>query len=128
MRIPQRNRSNRGACCLQTASRRLFGEPAPPDSSRSRHIENALVFFRISTSSITLSTLRRAFDLDYRCVVLNDACFDPDEEVHRVLTEKIFPAQAEVVTVDAFIAEQGKVNPAQQVSTEGAATKSRKFP
>ncbi len=74
---------------------------------RSRGIEN-LVFFGISTSGITLSTLRRAFDLDFRCVVLKDACFDADQEVHRVLTEKIFPAQATVLTVDAFMAEQGE--------------------
>jgi len=74
---------------------------------RSLGIEN-LVFFGISTSGITLSTLRRAFDLDFRCVVLKDACFDADPEVHRILTEKIFPAQATVVTADAFIAEQGE--------------------
>ena len=74
---------------------------------RSRGIEN-LVLFGISTSGITLSTLRRAFDLDYRCVVIKDACFDADQEVHRVLTEKIFPTQATVVMVGAFIAEQGE--------------------
>jgi nicotinamidase-related amidase len=74
---------------------------------RSRGIDS-LVFFGISTSGITLSTLRRAFDLDYRCFVLKDACFDTDPEVHRVLTEKIFPAQATVLTADAFIAEQGE--------------------
>jgi nicotinamidase-related amidase len=74
---------------------------------RSRGIEN-LVFFGISTSGITLSTLRRASDLDYRCVVIKDACFDPDPEVHRVLTEKVFTAQAAVLTADAFIAEQGE--------------------
>jgi nicotinamidase-related amidase len=74
---------------------------------RSRSIET-LVFFGIATSGITLSTLRRAFDLDYRCVVLKDACFDSDPEIHRVLTEKIFPAQATVLTVDAFIAEKGE--------------------
>jgi nicotinamidase-related amidase len=73
---------------------------------RARGIET-LVFFGISTSGITLSTLRRAFDLDYRCVVIKDACFDADAEVHRVLTEKIFPGQATVVTVDEFIAGQG---------------------
>jgi nicotinamidase-related amidase len=72
---------------------------------RARRIEN-LVFFGISTSGIVLSTLRRAFDLDYRSVVLKDACFDPDPETHRVLTEKIFPRQATVLTVDAFIQEQ----------------------
>jgi nicotinamidase-related amidase len=72
---------------------------------RSRGIEN-LVLFGISTSGITLSTLRRAADLDYRCVVLKDACFDADPEVHRVLTEKVFSTQATVLTVDAFIADQ----------------------
>lgn len=74
---------------------------------RSRGIEN-LVFFGIATSGITLSTLRRAADLDYRCIVLQDACFDAEPEVHRVLTEKVFPAQATVLTVDAFIADQGE--------------------
>ena len=72
---------------------------------RARGIEN-LVFFGISTSGIILSTLRRAFDLDFRCIVIRDACFDADPEVHRVLTEKVFPAQATVVTVDDFIAQQ----------------------
>ena len=65
-----------------------------------------LVLFGISTSGITLSTLRRAFDLDYNCVVLKDACFDTDPEVHRVLTEKVFAGQATVLTVDEFIAGQ----------------------
>jgi nicotinamidase-related amidase len=69
---------------------------------RARGIVN-LVFFGITTGGIVLSTLRRAFDLDYRCVVLKDACFDADEEVHRVLTGKIFPAQATVMTVEEFI-------------------------
>jgi len=75
---------------------------------RARGIEN-LVFFGITTSGITLSTLRCAHDLDYRSVVLMDACFDADEEVHRVLTGKVFPAQATVLTVDDFIAEQEKL-------------------
>ncbi|HTR80772.1 MAG TPA: cysteine hydrolase [Bacteroidota bacterium] len=73
---------------------------------RSRGVEN-LVLFGVSTSGITLSTLRRAYDLDFKCIVLKDACFDADQEVHRVLTEKIFPRQADVLFVDDFIAEQG---------------------
>lgn len=72
---------------------------------RARGIEN-LVLFGITTSGIVLSTLRRAFDLDYRCVVLKDACIDRDEEVHRVLVEKVFPAQAAVVTVGQLLAGQ----------------------
>ena len=51
-------------------------------------------------------TLRQAFDLDLRSVVLKDACLDPDPEVHRVLTEKIFPKQAWVVATEDFIAAQ----------------------
>jgi len=63
-------------------------------------------FFGIATSGIVLSTLRRAFDLDFRSVVLKDACFDADQEVHRVLTEKVFPPQAWVAATDEFIAAQ----------------------
>jgi nicotinamidase-related amidase len=72
---------------------------------RSRGIKH-LVFFGIATSGIVLSTLRRAFDLDFRSVVLKDACFDADQEVHRVLTEKVFSVQAWVAATDEFIAAQ----------------------
>ncbi|CAO5233774.1 hypothetical protein FAGKG844_190030 [Frankia sp. AgKG'84/4] len=41
--------------------------------------------------------------LDYRLTVLADACADLDEEVHRVLTEKVFPRQATVTTADEWI-------------------------
>jgi nicotinamidase-related amidase len=82
-----------------------FSENEPHLILRARGIGN-LVFFGITTSGIFLSTLRRAFDLDYRCVVLKDACFDRDEEVHRVFTEKVFPTQATIVTVEEFMAGQ----------------------
>jgi nicotinamidase-related amidase len=72
---------------------------------RAHKIEN-LVMFGIATSGITLSTIRQASDLDYKCTILKDACADRDPEVHRVLTEKVFPGQATVQTVDEFIAEQ----------------------
>ena len=62
-----------------------------------------LVFFGIATSGIVLSTLRQASDLDFRCVVIKDCCFDGDEEVHRVLTEKVFVRQATVVSAEEFI-------------------------
>ena len=64
-----------------------------------------LVLFGFSTSGVVLSTLRRASDLDFLCTVIKDACFDPDEEVHRVLTEKIFAAQATVITAKTFSTE-----------------------
>ena len=65
---------------------------------------DTLVLTGIATSGVVLSTLRQAADLDYRLTVLADACADRDEEVHRVLTEKIFPRQARVTTVDEWIA------------------------
>jgi nicotinamidase-related amidase len=63
-----------------------------------------LVLAGLSTSGVVLSTLREAADRDYRLVVLADACGDGDPEVHRVLTEKVFPRQAEVLTVEAWAA------------------------
>jgi nicotinamidase-related amidase len=55
-----------------------------------------LILTGIATSGVVLSTLREAADKDYRITVLNDCCADTDEEVHRILTTKIFPRQAEV--------------------------------
>jgi nicotinamidase-related amidase len=57
-----------------------------------------LLLTGISTSGVVLSTIRQAVDLDYRVVVIADEVADADEEVHRVLVEKVFPRQGEVVT------------------------------
>lgn len=56
-----------------------------------------LVLCGISTSGVVLSTVREAADKDYRLTVLSDLCADPDPEVHRLLLDKVFPRQAEVV-------------------------------
>jgi nicotinamidase-related amidase len=58
-----------------------------------------LVLAGVTTSGVVLSTVRRAADLDYRLSVLQDACGDSDDEVHRVLVQKVFPKQAEVMDV-----------------------------
>ena len=63
-----------------------------------------LVLTGIATSGVVLSTLRQAADLDFNLTVLADGCLDSDPEVHRVLTEKVFPRQAEVMTVADWIA------------------------
>jgi nicotinamidase-related amidase len=62
-----------------------------------------LVLSGIATSGVVLSTLRAAADMDFGLTVLSDGCADRDDEVHRVLTEKVFPRQAEVTTVDAWV-------------------------
>jgi nicotinamidase-related amidase len=64
---------------------------------------DTLVLAGIATSGVVLSTLRQAADLDYRLIVLADACADRDPEVHRVLTEKVFPRQAQVTETDEWI-------------------------
>jgi nicotinamidase-related amidase len=56
-----------------------------------------LMLAGIATSGVVLSTLRHAADADYHLIVASDCCSDRDEEVHRVLIEKVFPRQAKVV-------------------------------
>ncbi|NNN09515.1 MAG: cysteine hydrolase [Acidimicrobiaceae bacterium] len=64
-----------------------------------------LVLTGIATSGVVLSTTRQAADLDYQLTVISDACADADPEVHRVLTEKVFPRQAAVVNADQWIGD-----------------------
>ena len=66
---------------------------------------DTLVLAGISTSGVLLSTVRDASDRDYRVLVLADASADPEPDVHAFLTERIFPRQAEVLTV-AELAER----------------------
>lgn len=66
---------------------------------------DSLVLSGIATSGVVLSTLRQAADLDFALTVLNDGCADADPEVHRVLTEKVFVRQANVVTTQEWISQ-----------------------
>jgi nicotinamidase-related amidase len=66
-----------------------------------------LVLAGISTSGVVLSTVRLAADLDYQVTVLSDGCLDNDEEVHRVLVQKLFPRQATVLTAMEWIDSLG---------------------
>jgi nicotinamidase-related amidase len=63
---------------------------------RSRDVTQ-LVIAGIATSGVVLSTVRDASDRDYELTVLEDLCLDADDEVHRVLTGKIFVRQADVI-------------------------------
>ncbi|GEO27550.1 hypothetical protein AAC03nite_33350 [Alicyclobacillus acidoterrestris] len=69
---------------------------------RAKQIDT-LILTGIATSGVVLSTLREAADKDFAITVLEDACADPDSEVHRVLMEKVFPRQATVQTVDEWV-------------------------
>ena len=74
---------------------------------RAKNIDT-LVLFGISTSGVVLSTVRLAADMDYKLVVVSDACADRNEEVQRVLTEKVFPLQATVVTTEELVKAIGR--------------------
>lgn len=68
---------------------------------------SSLVLAGVATSGVVLSTVRQAADLDFELTVLSDACADRDPEVHTVLTEKVFPKQATVTTVQDWTAGLG---------------------
>jgi isochorismate hydrolase len=42
-------------------------------------------------------------DVNYKFIVVADACSDADPEVHRVLTEKVYPRQGTVVNTQEFL-------------------------
>ncbi len=63
-----------------------------------------LVLTGIATSRVVLATLREAADKDFILTVLSDCCADMDEEVHRMLTTKLFLRDAEVITADEWSA------------------------
>ncbi|KAJ7259514.1 isochorismatase family protein [Mycena haematopus] len=69
---------------------------------------DTLVLGGVATSGAVLSTLRQAADLDFKLTVLEDLCLDMDEEVHRVLVEKVFPRQATVISSEQWIKEVSK--------------------
>jgi nicotinamidase-related amidase len=59
---------------------------------------DTLAMMGVATSGCVLTTVRWAYDLGYRVLVVSDACGDRDDEVHRVLTQKVFPRQATVLS------------------------------
>jgi nicotinamidase-related amidase len=87
-----------------------FGAFSTTDLYATLHSQgiDTLVVAGISTSGVVLSTLRDAADADYRLYVLADATADPDPEAHRILIEKIFPRQAEVIDTDDLSALSGR--------------------
>lgn len=62
-----------------------------------------VVIAGLVTSGAVLSTVRSAFDLDYRITVLKDGCMDRDEALHDVLIEKVFKGKADIVTCAGWI-------------------------
>jgi len=70
--------------------------------------KDSLVIIGVATSGCVLSTVRWAADINYKLMVVADACSDRDPEVHRVLTEKVYPRQATVLTTQEFLQAVGQ--------------------
>jgi len=70
---------------------------------RSQGIQH-LILTGVVTSGVILSTFTEAADKDYRLTVLEDCCKDRDEEVHKVLTRKVFPRAGTVLSSLDWIA------------------------
>jgi nicotinamidase-related amidase len=66
---------------------------------------HTLVIAGLHTSGAVLSTIREAADRDFRVLVVRDGCADADESLHSVLMDKVFPSQAEVVTVAELLSD-----------------------
>lgn len=69
---------------------------------RAKNIRH-LVLTGVAASGVVLSTTREAADKDFQLTILSDGCADPDPEVYRVLTEKVFVRQADVMTIDEWV-------------------------
>ncbi len=65
---------------------------------------DTLIVMGVATSGCVLSCVRWAVDVNYRFIVIADACSDADPEVHRVLTEKVYTRQGTVINTDEFLA------------------------
>jgi nicotinamidase-related amidase len=68
---------------------------------------DSLILTGITTSGVVLSTLRHAYDHDYKSIVVSDGCIDRDPDVHRILVERVFPRQARVMTTAELIEALG---------------------
>lgn len=64
---------------------------------------DTLILMGVATSGCVLSTMRWATDINYKVAVIADACSDRDPEVHKVLTEKVFPRQGTVLMAQQFM-------------------------
>lgn len=72
---------------------------------------DTLVVTGVATSGTVLSTTRQGFDLGYKVIVVEDACSDPEEAVHALLTTPVHKDSwvglwrvAEIATTDQVVA------------------------
>ena len=73
------------------------------DELLKQHQIDTLVLMGMKTSGVVLNTVRCASDMDYKVIVLGDCCGDQDEEVHRILMDRVISFTATVIKSNEFI-------------------------
>lgn len=71
---------------------------------------DSIVVTGLITSGAVLSTVRQAMDMDYRVTVLEDCCMDRDEELHRMLMDKVFARKTDVVSAKEWAEKLSNVH------------------
>jgi nicotinamidase-related amidase len=89
-----------------TISRTRVGafRATPLDQILRANAIEVLLIAGINTSGTVLSTVRDGADRDYQLIVVADCCADPDEDLHRVLIDRVLPMQARLVSSAAVVA------------------------
>jgi nicotinamidase-related amidase len=89
-----------------TISRTRVGafRATPLDQILRANAIEVLLIAGINTSGTVLSTVRDGADRDYQLIVVEDCCADPDEDLHRVLIDRVLPMQARLVSSAAVVA------------------------
>ena len=64
---------------------------------------DVLVLMGVATSGAVLYTFCSALDADYELVVVEDGCFEADDEFHSVLMEKVFSRHGAVIQAKDFV-------------------------
>ncbi|HXK19033.1 MAG TPA: isochorismatase family cysteine hydrolase [Polyangiaceae bacterium] len=64
---------------------------------RSANVDT-LILLGVATSGAVLTTVRQAFDADYRMLLVGDCCADVDQALHLTLLEKVLGRQAQLTT------------------------------
>ncbi len=65
---------------------------------------DTLLLTGIATSGIVLSTVCHAADADYKSVIVGDCCGDREDEIHRLLLDKVLVRRATVMTAAEAVA------------------------
>jgi nicotinamidase-related amidase len=72
------------------------------DDLLKQHQIDTLVLMGMKTSGVVLNTVRCGSDMDYKVVVISDCCGDQDEEVHRILMDRVISFTATVINSNEF--------------------------